>query len=75
MNVANAKSGSAAGLGQIGREQLQWLGKDLAGVPNSKPVVVFAHVPLWAVYEKWGWGTMEKLERFWKRLVHRRRTP
>ncbi len=25
--------------------------------------------------EKWGWRTMEKLERVWKRLVHRRRTP
>jgi Icc protein len=57
VNVANAKSGSAAGLGEIGKEQLQWLAKDLAGVSNSKPVVVFAHVPLWAVYEKWGWGT------------------
>jgi Icc protein len=59
VNVANAKSGSMAGLGQIGREQLQWLGKDLAGVSSSTPVVVFAHVPLWAVYEKWGWGTKD----------------
>jgi 3',5'-cyclic-AMP phosphodiesterase len=59
VNVANAKSGSMAGLGQIGKEQLQWLTKDLAGVSDSKPVVVFAHVPLWAVYEKWGWGTQD----------------
>jgi hypothetical protein len=22
-------------------------------------VVVFAHVPLWAVYEKWGWATRD----------------
>src|SRR5262249_46034964 len=21
------------------------------------PIVVFAHVPLWTVYAKWGWGT------------------
>lgn len=57
--MANAKSGSMSGLGQIGKEQLQWLAKDLAGLPDSKPIVVFAHVPLWAVYEKWGWGTQD----------------
>jgi predicted MPP superfamily phosphohydrolase len=60
VNVANAKSGSpAAGLGQIGKEQLEWLAKDLAALTDSTPVVVFAHVPLWAVYEKWGWGTQD----------------
>src|SRR5205807_7713506 len=31
----------------------------LAGASNDKPVVVFAHVPLWTVYEKWGWGTQD----------------
>jgi hypothetical protein len=25
-------------------------------------VVVFAHVPLWTVYEKWGWGTEDAAE-------------
>jgi hypothetical protein len=71
VNVANAKSGSPmAGLGQLGAEQLTWLAKDLAGLSASTPVVVFAHVPLWAVYEKWGWGTqdaaqaLEMLKRF-----------
>ena len=24
---------------------------------TSTPVVVFAHIPLWAVYPEWGWGT------------------
>jgi 3',5'-cyclic AMP phosphodiesterase CpdA len=58
VNVANAKSGSPmAGLGKLGVEQLQWLKKDLASLAASTPVVVFAHVPLWMVYEKWGWGT------------------
>ena len=60
VNVANAKSGSGdGGLGVIGTEQLAWLKKDLAGLAASTPVVVFAHVPLWAVYEKWGWGTRD----------------
>lgn len=60
VNVANAKSGSGdGGLGVIGEEQLTWLKKDVAGLKDSTPIVVFAHVPLWAVYEKWGWGTRD----------------
>jgi 3',5'-cyclic AMP phosphodiesterase CpdA len=54
VNVMNLKAG---GLGVLGPEQLDWLKKDLAGLGASTPVVVFAHVPLWTVYEKWGWGT------------------
>jgi 3',5'-cyclic AMP phosphodiesterase CpdA len=60
VNVADSKSGSIdEGLGIIGTEQLQWLEKDVAGLKDSTPVVVFAHVPLWTVYEKWGWGTRD----------------
>ncbi len=60
VNVANAKSGSGdGGLGVIGQDQLLWLEKDVAGLKDSTPVVVFAHVPLWTVYEKWGWGTRD----------------
>jgi predicted phosphodiesterase len=62
VNVANAKSGSAAGLGVLGDEQLEWLKKDLSGLTDSTPVVVFAHVPLWAVYEKWGWSTQDSAQ-------------
>lgn len=60
VNVANAKSGSGdGGLGVIGAEQLQWLEKDVMSLRDSTPIVVFAHVPLWTVYEKWGWGTKD----------------
>lgn len=60
VNVANAKSGSGdGGLGVIGDEQLAWLKQDVSGLKDSTPIVVFAHVPLWAVYEKWGWGTRD----------------
>ena len=45
------------GLGIIGAEQLEWLKKDLAPLSASTPIVVFAHIPLWAVYPQWGWGT------------------
>jgi 3',5'-cyclic-AMP phosphodiesterase len=47
------------GLGKIGREQLDWLKRDLSAVAASTPVIVFAHIPLWAVYPEWGWGTQD----------------
>jgi len=60
VNVAGAKSGTGdGGLGVLGDDQLDWLAKDVAGLKDSTPVVVFAHVPLWAVYETWGWGTKD----------------
>ena len=54
VNVMNLKAG---GLGNLGSEQLEWLEKDVAKLKSSTPVVVFAHIPLWAVYPQWGWGT------------------
>ena len=47
------------GMGNLGPEQLAWLTSDLAGLSTSTPIVVFAHLPLWMVYEKWGWGTAD----------------
>jgi 3',5'-cyclic AMP phosphodiesterase CpdA len=54
VNVRNLQAGR---LGVLGREQLDWLGQDLAGLADSTPIVVFAHVPLWTVHREWGWGT------------------
>jgi 3',5'-cyclic AMP phosphodiesterase CpdA len=45
------------GMGKLGADQVQWLEADLKAQPNSRPVVVFAHIPLWSVYPEWGWGT------------------
>jgi Icc protein len=53
-NVTNLKAG---GLGNLGPAQLAWLEQDLKGRAASQPIVVFAHIPLWTVYEQWGWGT------------------
>ena len=47
------------GLGKLGDEQLNWLEADLKGQPASRPVVIFAHIPLWSVYPEWGWGTQD----------------
>lgn len=53
-NVIDLKAG---GLGSLGAAQLAWLERDLAPRTASTPIVVFAHIPLWTVYETWGWGT------------------
>src|SRR5258708_21530677 len=49
----------AGGLGAIGNEQLEWMEKDVSGLTDSTPIVIFAHVPLWSVYPEWGWGTQD----------------
>jgi len=54
VNVLDFKDG---GLGNLGAEQLAWLATDLKARSASTPVVVFAHMPLWTIYEPWGWGT------------------
>ena len=67
INVLEFKAG---GLGTLGAEQLAWVTADLKGRSSSTPVVVFAHMPLWTIYEPWGWGTgdadqlMSQLRRF-----------
>ena len=53
-NVVDLKAG---GLGNLGAEQLAWLEDDVKGRSASTPIVVFAHIPLWTVYQDWGWGT------------------
>lgn len=54
INVMNFK---ANGLGALGDDQLAWLENDLNARSSSTPIVVFAHMPLWSIYEPWGWGT------------------
>jgi 3',5'-cyclic AMP phosphodiesterase CpdA len=67
INVLQFKPG---GLGNLGPEQLAWVAADLKGRSSSTPIVVFAHMPLWTIYEPWGWGTgdadqlMAQLRRF-----------
>ena len=67
VNVLQFKPG---GLGTLGAEQLAWVAADLKGRSASTPIVVFAHMPLWTIYEPWGWGTgdapqlLEQLRRF-----------
>ncbi len=52
------------GMGKLGQSQLDWLKKDLSGLKSSTPVVIFAHIPLWAIYPDWGWGTSDSEQAF-----------
>jgi len=67
INVLDFKDG---GLGILGPRQLAWAKADLEARSSSTPIVVFAHMPLWTIYEPWGWGTsdagelMAQLRRF-----------
>jgi 3',5'-cyclic AMP phosphodiesterase CpdA len=58
-NVENFKAKTLAALGD---EQLAWLKSDLAGVSHSTPLVVLAHIPLWTIWEPWGWGTADSAQ-------------
>lgn len=59
VNVTNHVDG---GLGYVGPEQLKWLEADLKPLSASTPIVVFAHIPLWAIYPQWGWGTEDSAQ-------------
>jgi 3',5'-cyclic AMP phosphodiesterase CpdA len=58
-NVLAFKMGRLAALGD---DQLAWLKTDLAGVSHSTPVVVLAHIPMWTIWEPWGWGTADSAQ-------------
>jgi 3',5'-cyclic-AMP phosphodiesterase len=44
-------------LGHLGTEQLDFVRTDVAGLSSDTPIVVFSHIPLFAMYPAWGWGT------------------
>jgi len=57
VGLVNVLKYKGEGMGALGEDQLAWLEKDVAPLSSSTPVVVFSHVPLWAVYPAWGWTT------------------
>jgi len=59
INVIGFKAGS---LTSLGADQLAWLKDDVSGLSASTPIVIFAHIPLWAIYPKWGWGTEDSAQ-------------
>ncbi|MBV1704371.1 MAG: metallophosphoesterase [Hyphomicrobiales bacterium] len=59
VGLVNVVETAADGQFLLGAEQLAWFADDLRDKSSSTPIVLFAHVPLWAVYPKWGWGTAD----------------
>lgn len=49
-------------LGHLGVEQIDFVRKDIAGLSSDTPIVVFSHIPLFAMYPAWGWGTDDALQ-------------
>ena len=43
--------------GQSRRRAARLAGRRSQGERPATPIVVFAHIPLWTVYQEWGWGT------------------
>lgn len=44
-------------LGHLGTDQLDFVKQDVAPLSSDTPIVVFSHIPLFAMYPDWGWGT------------------
>jgi 3',5'-cyclic AMP phosphodiesterase CpdA len=59
IGLVNVQDFDGGKFGTLGPQQLAWLKQDVARLTDSTPIVVFAHVPLWSVYPKWGWGTKD----------------
>jgi 3',5'-cyclic AMP phosphodiesterase CpdA len=56
VNVVHLQPG---GFGGLGPDQIAWITDDVAHLRSSTPIIVLAHMPLWTVYEQWGWGTQD----------------
>jgi hypothetical protein len=61
IGLVNA-SNTVDGMGHLGPDQIAWLADDLKGRSASTPIVIFAHIPLWAVYADWGWTTDDSMQ-------------
>ncbi len=44
---------------RLGDAQLKWLAQELAPLDKAKPIVVFAHRPLFDLYPDWDWTTLD----------------
>jgi 3',5'-cyclic AMP phosphodiesterase CpdA len=52
VNTLNLKK-----LGHLGNDQLDFIRKDVAQLSSDTPIVVFSHIPLFAMHPDWGWST------------------
>src|SRR5260221_11109132 len=52
VNVMNLKAG---GLGRLGHDELEWLGRGVKNLKHNRSIVLCAQSPLWCVYTEVGW--------------------
>jgi Icc protein len=62
IGLNNVLNFSTSALAALGDEQIAWIKSDLARVSHSTPIVVLAHIPLWTIWEPWGWGTADSAQ-------------
>ena len=55
--LTNVLTLQAGGHGRLGADQQEWGESVIKWRTASTPIVVLAHMPLWALYPQWGWGT------------------
>ncbi|WP_223279631.1 metallophosphoesterase family protein [Streptomyces sp. SDr-06] len=60
--IALVNSLNLKNLGHLGTEQLDFVRQDVAGLSSDTPIVVFSHIPLFAMYPAWGWGTDDAVQ-------------
>ncbi len=57
VNTLNLKK-----LGHLGADQLEFVEKDVVGLSSDTPIIVISHIPLFAMYPDWGWGTDDAVQ-------------
>ena len=62
IGLINTLSFSKLGGGHLGTDQLDFIQKDVAPLSSDTPIVVFSHIPLFAMYPAWGWATDDAVQ-------------
>jgi len=60
--IALVNSLSLEKLGHLGNDQIDFVRRDVAGLSADTPIVLFSHIPLFAMYPSWGWATDDALQ-------------
>lgn len=59
ISLTNVLDFGDSGTGKLGQAQLDLLAKDLSDRKSDTPLVILSHIPLYSLYPKWGWGTVD----------------
>lgn len=57
MQIVSGLDDSRQSAFEVGEEEREWLRKDLAKVPKTRPLVIFSHSPLYKLYRGWNFWT------------------